>query len=134
MLIYSKLLSVIGIFNIILCSGFSIYYYIKPTDFAEGTVINNLAFIIGFWGFFIMLILMAVYYLLLGEKRIDFVNFNSFNIPLYVLFTINLLYRLLFDKQLSVLGSSTPAKVATTLALALSIMLRRQKAEFRVIK
>lgn len=124
MLIYSKILSVIGLSNIAFCSGFSIYYFIKPTDFAKGTFINNLAYAIGFFGFFIMMILMVIYGLALGEKRIEeLITFNALNIPLYILFTINLLYRLFFDKQLSVLGSSTPSKVAATLALALLLNL-----------
>lgn len=134
MLIYSKVISVIGLFNIILCSGFSIYYYTKPTNFDEGTFINNLAFIIGFFGFFIMLILMVIYCLVLGEKRIDLVTFNAFNTPLYILFTINLLYRLVFDKQLFILGSSTPSKVATTLALALLLNLTTVTMTINYIK
>ena len=33
MLFYSYFLLVLSILNIILCSGFNVYYYIKPIDF-----------------------------------------------------------------------------------------------------
>lgn len=103
-------------------------------DFAEGTSINDLALIIGFLGFFIMMILTAIYYLFLGKKRIELITFNAVNIPIYILFTINLLYRSLFDNQLSVLGSSTPSKAATTLALALLLNLTTVTMAINYIK
>ena len=124
MLLYSKILSVISFFNLLACSGLSIYYWIRPTDFAEGTRMNDLGFVVGFFAFFIMLILTAIYYGVLGEeKREALLSFNPLNITLYVVFSGNMIYRLLFDKQLLILGSATPAKIATTLALALVLNL-----------
>lgn len=57
MLIYSKLLTVIGTLNIILCFGFSIYYNVNPTAFTQETLINSLASTIGFFAFFVMMII-----------------------------------------------------------------------------
>lgn len=121
--IYSAVLLVLGIFNLISCSGFTVYYFIKPADFTEGTIINSIAFVIGFFGFFIMMILSVIYDMLLGKGASRFITFNVINTPLYILFAINVIYRLVFDPQLAVLGSATPAKVAANLALALIVNL-----------
>ena len=121
MLIYSKILSVIGLLNLVLCSGFSLYYNVRPADFADGTALNSLAYLIGFGGFFVMMVLLAVYYALLGEKREDLLTFNPLNITLYIVFTVNLIYRLILDSRIPVSGSATPSKVGTFLALALYV-------------
>ena len=121
--IYSIILLVAGIFNLIACSGFTVYSFIKPAAFAQGTFINNLAFVIGFFGFYIMLIFSVIYHFLLGKGAGRFITFNVFNTPLYIVFAINVIYRLVFDPQLALLGSATPAKIATNLALALIVNL-----------
>ena len=121
---YAKILLGLGLCNLIVCSGLSICCWIRPGAFAEGTVVNDLGVVIGVFAFFIMLIPTVIYYVLLGEaKREELLSFHPLNIALYVLFSGNLVYRLFFDAQLSVPGSATPAKIATTLALALVLNL-----------
>ena len=119
MQIYSKVLFAIGVLNIITSSVFTIYYYIKPGAFAEGTTTNTIAFLIGIFGSFVMMILVAFYYLGLRCKKMemtDLVTFNAFNVPFYIVFSLNWICRHFFAKGLNVLGSSTPAKVTAFLA------------------
>ena len=123
---------VLGIFNLFACSGFTVYYFIKPADFAEGTIINSIAFVIGFFGFFIMMILSVIYDSLLRNVS-RWISFNMINTPLYILFAINAVYRLVFDPQLNIEGSATPAKIAATLALALLLNLTTVTMAFNYV-
>lgn len=134
MAVFSALLFVIGIFNLISCSGFTVYYYIKPADFAMGTAVNHYAFIIGIFGLYIMLILSLIYDLLLGKGAGRLITLNAINIPLYIVFAINLFYRLIFDPQLNVEGNATPAKIAANLALALLLNLNTVTMAFNYLR
>ncbi len=134
MLVYSKILFCLGIFNITSCTAFSLLFFVYPEKFSQGTIINNIAFLIGVIGFFLMMILTAIYYIKLGEQRENLITFNPFTITLYILFGINVVLRLFFDKNLSVLGSATPAKIVTTLDLALFLNLTVVIMSFNYIK
>lgn len=130
--IYSAVLLVLGIINLISCSGFTVYYFIKPADFAEGTIINSIAFVTSLFGFYIMLVLSIIYDRLLRNVS-RWITFNVINTPLYILFAINAVYRLVFDPQLNIEGNATPAKIAANLALALIVNLTTVTMAFNYI-
>ena len=118
MLFYSYFLLVLSILNIILCSGFNVYYYIKPIDFAIGTNINYIANLIGSFEFFIMILLGSIYYLILRETSDSLKTFNKWIKPLYILLMINAFYLLIFGRRLDINESLSPVKVVAQLALA----------------
>ena len=99
-----------------------------------GTDVNHYAFIIGIFGLYIMLILSLIYDLLLGKGAGRLITLNAINIPLYIVFAINLFYRLVFDPQLNVEGNATPAKIAANLALALLLNLNTVTMAFNYLR
>lgn len=122
MIIYSRILQILGYSNFILCLFFTIYGYVYPKKFTGGTLLNAIGSILIALSFFVMLVLIGIFCAKVGNSYVnELINFSVKNVVVYVICGINLVFRLFFsDTNVIENGSSlTGAKLMAGLALAL---------------
>lgn len=122
MRVFSRVILIIAVINLLVCSGLSVYYYINPSQFNEGELFNLVAFLTGTGCFVVNLSIFVIYnYILdrtLKDKRTELLVFNGFTIPFYIILVANTIYRFIAAPK-NDLGSATTAKVIAGLALAM---------------
>lgn len=122
MIMYSRILQILGYSNFILCLFFTIYGYMYPQKFIGGTPLNAISSILIILSFFVMLVLIGIFCAKVGNSYVDeLVNFNVKNVVIYVICGINLVFRLFFSDTNSMENGSslTASKLMAGLALAL---------------
>ena len=101
MVVFSRILQVLGRFNFVVSAALIMYGYIFPAKIEGGTFVNSLGFLFAIFAFLFMLILISVFYFKTGTSNVEnFIVFNVNNIILYVITGINLVYWLIFANHI----------------------------------
>ncbi len=126
MIVYSRILQILGYCNFAICAFFTIYGYIFPSKLEGGTFLNTLGALFMLFASFVMLILMGIFCVVIGSSYADnLISFTIRNVVLYAILGLNLIYRLFFcDTGGIENGSSlTSAKLMAGFAIALILNL-----------
>ena len=128
MVVYSRILQILGCCNFVICVSFTIYGHIFPSKIEGGMFLNTLGSIFVTFALFLMLVLIGIFYVGIGSSRADdLIVFNVKNIILYVVVGFNLAYRLFFcdisglENGSSLTGAKIMAGFATAMLLNLSV-------------
>lgn len=122
MVIYARILYVFAWINMIFCSIFTVYGIFYPKNILAGSDINVYGWLFAFFGLFVTGVLVAIFYVNLGEKILyDLLIFNKFNIGVFAILGINILRIFFLSGPLKDENglTSTSIKLMATFSLAL---------------
>ena len=128
MVVFSRIMQVLGGCNFVIGVALTIYGYILPNKIEGGTYINIVGLIFVTFSLFLMLILTGVHCFIIGNDRAEnLIDFNIRNSILYVIVGVNLVYRLFFgdfsrpENGTSLTGAKLMAGLAISLLINLSV-------------
>lgn len=121
---YARLLYILVCLNIISCSFLTVYGILYPKNIYAGSNMNSLGWLFGMIGLHVTAVLIGIFYVNLGDNITDkLIVFNKYNIPIYIILGINIIYRLYFSGELVDENglTTTSIKLMATYSLALGL-------------
>ena len=94
MVVYSRILQILGCFNFIIGVVMTVYGTLFPNSVKGGTIFNSFGAMFLAFSLVLMLVLVSIFYAILGKGYVEnLVRFTPQNIVLYIIIIGNMIYR-----------------------------------------